>query len=40
MYAFECGDNSKIKLKAISKSQPKHNKFEEYKKCLYGEEYQ
>ena len=28
------------KIKGISKSQPKHYKFEEYKKCLDGEEYQ
>ena len=26
MYAFECGDDSKNKLKGFSKSQPKHNK--------------
>ena len=30
----------KIELKGISKSQSKHIKFEESKKCLYGEEYQ
>ena len=40
MYAFECGDDSKNKLKGISKSQSKNIKFEEYKKCLDGEEYQ
>ena len=40
MYAFKCGDDSKNKLKGISKSQSKHIKFEEYKKCLDGEEYQ
>ena len=28
------------KMKVISKSQSKHIKFEEYKKCLFGEEYQ
>ena len=28
------------KLKGVSKSQSKHIKFEEYKKCLDGEEYQ
>ena len=28
------------KLKSISKSQSKNIKFEEYKKCLDGEEYQ
>ena len=38
-YAFKCGDNSKNKLKGVSKSQPKIIKFEEYKKCLDGEEY-
>ena len=40
MYAFKCGDDSKNKLKGISKSQSKHIKFEEYKTCLDGEEYQ
>ena len=40
MYAFKCGDDSKNKLKGISKSQSKNIKFEEYKKCLDGEEYQ
>ena len=40
MYAFKCGDDSKIKLKGISKSQSKNIKFEEYKKCLDGEDYQ
>ena len=40
MYSFKCGDNSDNKLKGISKSQSKHIKFEEYKKCLNGEEYQ
>ena len=39
MYAFKCGDNSKNKLKGVSKSQSKNLKFEEYKKCLDGEEY-
>ena len=39
-YAFKCGDVSKNKLIGISKSQSKHIKFEEYKKCLDGEEYQ
>ena len=39
-YAFKCGDNSKNKLKGISKSQSKNIKFEEYKKCLDGEDYQ
>ena len=40
MYAFKCGDDSKNKLKGISKSQSKNIKFEEYKKCLDGESYQ
>ena len=40
MYAFKCGEHSKNKLKGISKSQSKNIKFEEYKKCLDGEEYQ
>ena len=40
MYAFKCGDDSKNKLKGISNSQSKNIKFEEYKKCLDGEEYQ
>ena len=29
MYAFKCGDDSKIKLKGVSKSQSKNIKFEE-----------
>ena len=40
MYAFKCGDDSKNKLKGVSKSQSKNNKFEEIKKCLDGQEYQ
>ena len=39
MYAFKCGDGGRNKLKGISKSQSKHIKFEEYKKCLDGGEY-
>ena len=39
-YAFKCGNGSKNKLKGISKSQSKNIKFEEYKKCLDGEDYQ
>ena len=39
-YAFKCGDDSKNKLKGISKSQSKHIKFEEYRKSLDEEEYQ
>ena len=34
------GKDSKNKLRGISKSQSKNIKFEEYKKCLDGEEYQ
>ena len=40
MYAFKCGNDSKNKLKGVSKCQSKNIKFEEYKKCLDGEEYQ
>ena len=35
-----CADDSKNKLKSISKSQSKNINFEEYKKCLDGEDYQ
>ena len=40
MYSFKCGDDCKNKLKCNSKSQSKHIKFEEYKNCLDGMEYQ
>ena len=40
MYSFECGADSKNKLTGFSKSQSKHIKFEEYKKCLDGEKNQ
>ena len=40
MYAFKCGGDCKNKFKGISKSQSKNIKFEEYKKCLDGEDYQ
>ena len=40
MYAVKCGVDCKNKLKGISKSQSKFFKFEEYKKCLDGGEYQ
>ena len=40
MCAYKSGDDSKNKLKGISKSQSKNFKFEEYKNCLDGEEYQ
>ena len=39
MYAFNYGDDSKNKLKGISESYSKNNKFDEYKKCLDGEKY-
>ena len=39
-YAFKCNNDSKNKLKGISKSQSKNIKFEEYKKCLDGMDYQ
>ena len=41
-YSFKCNDNNenKNKMKDISKSQSKHIKFEKYKKCLDGDEYQ
>ena len=40
MYAFKYGDDSKNKLKGISKNQSKNFKFQKYYNCLYGEEYQ
>ena len=40
MYSFKCGDVRKIKLKCVSKSPSKYNKFEEYENCLNGEKYQ
>ena len=40
MYAFKCGDDSKNKLKGISKSQSKNFKFDDYKKCLDGSIFQ
>ena len=41
-YSFKCKDNieNENKIKGTSKSQSKHNKFEDYKKRLDGEEYQ
>ena len=40
-YSFKCNDNNENKIKkGISKSQSNHINFEEYKKCLDGEEYQ
>ena len=40
MFSFEGGNDSKNKLKGVSKSQSKQNMFEEYKKCLDGEKCQ
>ena len=40
MYAFKCGNDSKNKLKGISKTQSKLIKFEEYYNCLFDGEYQ
>ena len=40
MYAFKCDGDSKNNLKGVFKSQSKNIKFEEYKKCLDGKEYQ
>ena len=40
MYAFKCNNDSKNKLKGVSKSKSKNFIFEEYKKCLVGDEYQ
>ena len=39
---FKCKDNieSKNKVKVISETQSKDNKFQEYTKCLDREEYQ
>ena len=41
-YSFKCknNDKNKNKTKRISKTQSKNFKFEEYKKCLAGEENQ
>ena len=40
--SFKCEKDigSRIKLKGVSKSQSKHKKFEGYKNCLDGEDYQ
>ena len=40
MYAFKCGDDSKNRLKIISKAYSKNIKFEESYNCLLGGEYQ
>ena len=41
-YSFKYKDDSetKNKLKGISNSQTKHIRFEEYKNCLFGEDYE
>ena len=36
-YSLNYGDDKKNKLKVVSEFQPNHNKFEEYQKCLLGE---
>ena len=35
-YSFKYGDDSKKKLETYFKSRTKHNKIEEFKKCLDG----
>ena len=40
MYSSKFGDDSKDKIKGVSKSYSKNTKFEEFKKCLDGEKYQ
>ena len=41
IFPFKCKDiiESRTKIKGISRSQPNFYKFEEYKKCLDGEDY-
>ena len=39
-HSFKCGKKNINKLKAVSNSYSKNVKFDEYKKCLDGEEYQ
>ena len=39
-YAFKCGEDSKNKLKSISKSYSRNIKFDEFYNCLFGREYQ
>ena len=39
MCSFNCGDDSKISLKGISNSYSKNYKFDDYKKCLDGNDY-
>ena len=40
MYAFKCGNDSKNRLKGVSKSQSKNIKLEEYYNCLFDGEFQ
>ena len=40
MYASKCGNDSKRNLEVTCKPQSKNIKFEEYKKCLDGSDYQ
>ena len=42
VYSFKCKKKTKIKTKTrdVSKSLSKHIKFEEYKNCLDGKDYQ
>ena len=40
MYSFKCGDDSRNKLKGISKSQSENIKFEEVYNCPFGGKYQ
>ena len=40
IYAFKCGNDSKNRIKGVSKSQSKNIKFEEYYNCFFGGEYQ
>ena len=39
MCSLKCGDDNKNKFKGNSKSQSKHNQFDQYKKSLDGENY-
>ena len=40
MYAFKCGNDTKNRLKGISRSYSENIKFEEYYNCLFGGEFQ
>ena len=40
MYAFKCGNDSKNKLKGVSKSYSKNIKIEENYNCLFWRKYQ